>query len=301
MGKVDLSGISVLVPLHFTDPEWRTGRRAKTWRWLEQYWRSIPGLELVIGDDEGAEREHITFSKSVAVNDAVEKSRGDILAIMDADGFLPIEAIIRCAKEIRLARERGYKLWMMPYRQLFRLTEEASDRMLESNPADPLQIELPPPDGDFINKEMFRWREDPKFAATPVWKIGHWYGAMAQIMPREAFYEVGGWDPRFRGWGGEDHAAMVAMDTLYGPHKTLPGAVMHLWHPIINPENIDPNNKEKRRMWIDQKFPSSNDVLSGRYFWSKNNVARMRRLVSEYKPIEPDPSTDIVLELGVSE
>ena len=59
---------------------------------------------------------------------------------------------------------------------------------------------------------------------------------MIQIMPSEAFWEVGGWDERFRGWGGEDHAAMRATDTLYWRHKTMPVQVLHLWHPMISPD-----------------------------------------------------------------
>ena len=75
---------------------------------------------------------------------------------------------------------------------------------------------------------------------------------MIQIMPSEAFWEVGGWDERFRGWGGEDHAAMRATDTLYWRHKTMPVQVLHLWHPMISPDGTSDWVHWRERVWANQ-------------------------------------------------
>ena len=273
MEKVE---ISVLVPVSLGSQT----RRTQNWNWLERYWRAnLPEAEFIIGQDEAA-AEKLPFSKSVAVNNAVSKSRGEILAIVDADAYLPIQSVLRCAKEIKLAKRRGYKLWFVPYRRLYRLTEEASDKILASDPAHPLEIPSPPPDGSFSNITEHQ--------GTPVSAIGHWYGAMAQIMSREAFDFVGGWDTRFKGWGGEDHAAMVATDTLYTPHKTLPGPIFHLWHPTFTPTPSD-DRTGKKRLWANQPANHTNDALSGRYYYSRGNPKRMRSLVDEFKTGQTAP------------
>lgn len=281
--------ISILVPSHFVDPDWRTGPRAKAWHWLEQYWKeNLPYVEVVIGEDKDAS-DDLPFSKSVAVNDAAYKARGDIYVIIDTDAYLPIESVIRCSQEICMARKRGHKLWFIPYRRLYRMTQAASDRIMSSDPANPPRIPSPPPESDYLNKEIF-YGTDHVYS-KPISGIGHWYGAMAQIMSREAFDEVGGWDPRFRGWGGEDHAAMCAMDTLYSPHKTLLGPIFHLWHPTIDPKMVDPKNTGRHRMWAGQKADHTNDRLSHRYYWANRHPLRMRNLVNEFKdevPRQPD-------------
>ena len=260
-------GISILVPLCLSDG----GPRARNWAWLQEYWReNLPGAEIVVGEDADV-KKGLAFSKSVAVNNAVSKALGDIFVVVDADGYISVESVLLCAKEIRTERKRGYRVWFVPYRKFFRLTEEATKRVLESDPKNPHKFSTPPSDDEILNKGFYK--------DSPEASIGHWYGALIQIMSREAFEEVGGWDSRFRGWGGEDHAAMRAMDTLYGPHKTLPSPVLHLWHPIQS----STIGSAKNRVWNNQTSGSINDALSGRYYWSQGNIRRMRSLVDEFR------------------
>jgi Glycosyltransferase like family 2 len=259
-------GISILVPARIADQD---VERRRSWDWLQKYWRSaLPGAEIVIGSDPDA--GEVPFSKSVAVNDAASRAHGEVLVIVDADVYIAAEAVLESAAEIRLAERRCRNLWFMPYRHLYRLTKEASERFLRSDPSTPPVVPVTEMEITNIGK----------FDGTPFSEIGHWYGAMIQIMSRKAFRTVGGWDQRFRGWGGEDHAAMVAMDTLYGPHKTLPGEILHLWHRVIVPDSThDP--KGKKRLWLGQEDSQNNDTLSGRYYYSNGNPHRMRKLVNE--------------------
>ncbi len=263
-------GISLLVPFYSSDPE---NQRAKNWQWLYNFWKvQLPGAEIIIGHDKDAGKFGMAFSKSVAVNNAASRAHGDIFVIIDADGYIDPKAILYCAKEIRWAKKKERKLWFIPYRQFFRLTENASQKLLDSKPKHPYYFPTPPDKNDYIETSDFKGTSGSKF--------GHWYGALIQIMSREAFEEVGGWDPRFRGWGGEDHAAMRAMDTLYWPHKTLPGKVLHIWHPILAvPEKYGPANKTRR--WENQGVDITNDMLSGRYYYSQGHALRMRKLLDE--------------------
>lgn len=263
-------GISVIIPFRASMSQMQ---RIHNLLWLLKYWRaSLPGAEVVVGKDPDQGKP---FSKSAAVNNGVARTRGDILVIVDADGFIDAESVLHCAGEIRAARKRGQKLWFVPYRRFLRLTEAATRRLLASDPRKPLAFPSPLPQEDVLGGSG----SDPT--------IGHWYGAMIQICPREAFEAAGGWDERFRGWGGEDHAAMRAMDTLWWPHKTLPGRVLHMWHPQISPEGEREQVHWKNRMWAGQEAPGANDALAGRYYGAYRSPERMRKLVDEGKQGSP--------------
>jgi hypothetical protein len=261
-------GISILIPFRCPD---KTNPRVRNVTWLKRYWATqLPGAEIIMGEDPSTD---LPFSKSVAVNDAASRASGDVFVIVDADGYLDAKSVLHCAAEIRSARKHGKKLWFVPYRQFYRLTEEASKYLLESDPANPYPFSSP------LSSIFIMNDTDPK--------VGHWYGAMVQIMPREAFEIVGGWDERFRGWGGEDHAAMRAMDTIYGMHKTLPGQVLHVWHPQLSPEGQAKLVNWKNRMWEGQAETGVNNKLSHRYYAAQNRPEMMRKLVDESRGTKP--------------
>jgi glycosyltransferase involved in cell wall biosynthesis len=258
----DSLGVSIIIPFRSSNPN---NQRTRNFEWLFQYWSEhLPGAEIIEGHDP---EEDKPFSKSVAINCAVKKSTGDVLVIVDADGYISAEVVLKCVQEIRKARSRGRRLWFVPYRRFYRLTQKASSALLASSPSNPKQFSCPP------SEEHTQGDTDPS--------VGHWYGAMIQIMPREAFSLVGGWDPRFRGWGGEDHAAMRAMDTLYWPHKTMPVQVLHVWHPQLGPSGPSAWVHWKDRMWEGQTDPSVNDRLSWRYYHASGKPTIMRKLVNE--------------------
>lgn len=257
-------GISILVPLHLTQHH---DQRYKNWKWLKQYWEcNLPGAEIVIGEDKHC-NEKIPFSKCEAVNDAASKATGDVFVIVDADIFYPIEGVLTAAKKIRHAREIGHRLWFVPYNNFLRLTKACSKLILNSWPCNPFNLGTPPPNICIKDSSGSHY--------------GHWYGAGIQIMPREAFYCVGGWDTRFRGWGGEDHSAMRACDTLYWPHKTLPYQVLHLWHPMNHSKGTEEFVSWKDRTWENQEKSGVNDNLTTRYNNAYGDVIKMRKLVNE--------------------
>ena len=57
------------------------------------------------------------------------------------------------------------------------------------------------------------------------WAGGCW------VLSRDSYEAVGGVDPRFREWGGEDEAFCRAVECLVGPLTLLEGDAWHLWHP----------------------------------------------------------------------
>lgn len=242
--------ISILIPFSSKDPA-----RRKNFLWLLDYWRhELPEAEIIIGKS----RSRI-FCKGEALNNAVRKSRGKVLVIMDADAYISGEVIDKCADLI--LEELDNHLWFVPYRNLYRLRREITCEILESDPANPLRIPSPPPPDYYENN-----RDRSKY--------GHRYGAMCMMFPREAYHVLGCFDERFKGWGGEDVALLRALDTLYGKHKTTNNDILHLWHPFIG-------ESYKTRVWEGQKGSNANQKLANKYHKATRHPSKMRKLVDE--------------------
>lgn len=244
--------VSILVPINIHPDT----HRAADWKWLKQYWRyHYPTAELVIGQDA-----HVPFSKTRAVNNAASRAHGNIFVIADADCFIDINHVKAAIAQIQTSRHR---LWMIPYRRFYRLSEQATARILRSSPHHPYHEPTPPPPSDIEPGGV-----DPSH-------YGHHYAAMIMILPRQAFYAVGGMDPRFCGWGGEDISFMYAVDTLWGPHKTSKNDVLHLYHEHIG-ENY------QNRKWEGQLGRAvPQHWLASAYNRVRNDPAKMRELVDQ--------------------
>lgn len=257
--------ISLLVPFR-SDPE--APHRTRVWEWLDEYWHyELPDAEIVVGQSHGA-----VFSKVEAIRHATERARGRILAVLDSDAYITGHTIRHAANEIDAALRRGHRRWYIPYRELYRLTEETTEQVLQSDPRDPMRFRHPP-DGDQIGGTEGSWDDLPPIGAGH----GHRYGALCQIFPREALEAIGGgWgDRRMVGWGGEDIAALRQMDTLYMRHRTLPEQVLHMWHARAGGDDF------QTRMWYGQDKPMSNTNLASRYSRATGDRARMQALVDE--------------------
>lgn len=242
--------ISLIIPFSSKDKT-----RIKNFKWLLEYWKhELPEAEIVVGRSKTK-----VFSKGKALNDAVRRSTGRVLVILDADAYMEGRVIRYCAD--RILEELKYHLWYVPYRHLYRLTKKITHVILSSDPENPIRIPNPVPPGFITNKGHES-------------QYGHRFGAMCMIFPREAYDLLGCFDERFRGWGSEDVALLRALDTLYGKHKTVDENIFHLWHPFIG-------GSYKTRKWEGQKSANSNSNLAIRYHKAYRNVKEMRKLVDE--------------------
>jgi predicted glycosyltransferase involved in capsule biosynthesis len=255
------SGVSLLVP--FRDDH--AVGRAANWNRLRSHWQHfLPGAEIVEGDAPG-----VPFSKTCALNAAFRRSTGDVIVLLDADCLIDYQVILACADEIRKGRENNEPVWFVPYDRLFRLTEESTAAFIASPEGDPTIFGDPPSAEDI----------GPSSGSA----AGHWFGALIQILPREAFVSIGGMDPRFRGWGGEDIVNLLTTDTLFAQHRMTRNKVLTLWHTAIG--------DNKLRTWVDQPKANSNGYLGTRYRAVLRDRQRMRRLVDEWQG-DPTYSSD---------
>lgn len=246
----DSPKISLLIPFNATDPQ-----RKKVFKWVKKYWKSeIPGVEIIIGQSSLS-----PFCKTNALNNAVKKSSGKVLVIMDADAYIEGAVISNCAD--RILEDLENNLWYVPYRNLYRLTQSVTEELLNSAPWNPLPLPSPP---------LPYMVENLGHSS----KYGNRYGAMCMMFPREAYNILGGFDERFVGWGGEDVAILRALDTLFGKHKTTDNDIFHMWHPVIG-------SNYKSRKWEGQETANNNSQLANKYHKATRNPSQMRALVDE--------------------
>lgn len=259
--------ISLLVPFR-DDGEYRS----RVLDWLTRYWLShLPSAEIVIGYDGGQ-----PFSKAAAVNDAARRARGRVFVILDADAYLRPSAVQDCADAIDEAVAAGKRKWFMPYSHFYRIGQWETLCLLQSDPTNPYEVSSPPPE-DWLESI-----EKPNHAGA------HRYGALIQVMPREAFAMVGGMDQRMAGWGNEDVAMLRSLDTLYCQHEVAINDALHLWHSR-------PGTDYLTRRWIGQPWTPANSRLAQRYATATGEPALMQGLVDERRSTTwpmwlPEPS-----------
>jgi predicted glycosyltransferase involved in capsule biosynthesis len=191
--------VSVVIPYRESGDE-----RKRNFDYVCNYWKTFfPRYEVVVcdsGDDN--------FSRSKSRNQGIDLSHGDYLIIADADTVVPPEAIVLSLDLV----EDGVP-WLIAYEWYYNLTaSKTEDFVLDKRPSTSHPVE-----GEYDHK------------------LESWAGML--VIPREAFSLVK-YDERFSGWGYEDNAFQVEMDTLWGKHERTPYPAFHLWHPAPNEQTF---------------------------------------------------------------
>jgi hypothetical protein len=171
------------------------GHRDKLWKHLkDQYWVHQP-YELVVG-------EHLSgpFNRSEAINQAADRP-WDVAVIADADTWVP-------AKQLHHAIELA----------------EQSRRLVAAFNA---VVELSQPCTE--NILIGRTSLAGSFEATKVRTRDLETQSSMLVIHRDLWDRVGGFDPRFSGWGCEDNSFWKACD-LHAGTEHVSGNAYHLWH-----------------------------------------------------------------------
>lgn len=218
--------ISVLFPYRGDN-----GHRDVLFDYVLRYWHEVlPDAEIVIGsnDDE-------PFNRGAARNAAFHQSKGDTLVIADADTILPPEQLYD-ALELVISGEAP---WCIPYNVYYNLLEPETSKILDDFTID---VEEP---------EVFEHRLVDSVAGI-------------LIVPGAAYERVKGYDERFRGWGGEDRAFDIALDSLWGPKVRTEGFVEHLWHPRGDADFSQPYWAENAQLLRSYQGAQVNSLLMHR-------------------------------------
>lgn len=220
--------ISIIIPF-LSD----NGDRDLAFDWVKEYYKRIlPSADICAGSSEKP------FNKAQAINKAVQNASGNILILVDADIICSPEAIL---KSIRMLKKHT---WVIPYKKVLDISKESSSKLLNLEPGWPFSINIKSNNRVTGNN-------------TPVGGIN--------VLKRESFEAVGGFDERFLGWGGEDDAFAAAMNTLCGGFKRLNNSIYHIWHPSAN--------------WQANEHYENNLALAARYSNAYGNKNLMLELI----------------------
>jgi hypothetical protein len=171
-----------------------TEHRRQLFGYTTARWRELP-VELCVGVHDGPG----PFSLATAVNRAAQQATGDVYLIFGCD-HLPPSAAKLAWIEGRLAEHP----WTPAFAAVRILSERATRAILDGSP--------------------------PAEQQHDAQHIPMCTGILA--MRAEVFWDVGGMDERFRGWGYEDTAFRLTLATLHGSSPPAHGELWSLWHPI---------------------------------------------------------------------
>ena len=150
------------------------------------------------------------FNKSWGLTVGARTVRSPVLVFSDAD--LIVEGMLARIVALCLASYQVVK----PYRRLIDLT--------------PAETELVRAGAHDFQAERPRDAPPNREALAEVLPL---CGGMFAIRA-DAFARLGGWDERFRGWGGEDDALTYKVQRARLPTVELDErAALHLWHPRV--------------------------------------------------------------------
>lgn len=221
--------VSIVMPYTSNDPARQAARRYV----LDWYARHHPGWELIEGDSGAGE-----WSKGRALADAAGRATHDILVLADADSIVPPEFLEEATRRVV-----GGAGWVMPHRTVYRLSQAHTERVYAG--AEP------------ANRDLCR----PAYRGV--------VGGGITVLSRDTWRAVGGIDPRFVGWGGEDIAFGWALETLIGPAVKLTAPLYHLWH-------------QQEAQGDHRRGCPASEALAGRYRQARNKPDVMRALVAEH-------------------
>lgn len=187
-----MASVAVVIPYGGADSH----RAAALQHILDYYRYEFADWTVRIGWDGGE-----PFSRARACNKGAAETTSDILIINDADTLCPPENV-RKAVELAAASSGLVRA----YTRYRRLSQAATERCGTYKEA------LVSADADV------EWQQEPAFA----------HGCA--VTQRACWETVGGYDPRFEGWGYEDCAAELIFASLWDDRR-IQGDLFHLWHP----------------------------------------------------------------------
>lgn len=223
--------VAVLVPTG--GPGWETWR-ARAWGHVRDHLERLP-YELVVEHADPGQ----PWRKGRVIEAARARTTAGLLVVHDSDLLVDLEALIESVRSVRA----GEFSWATPYVDVNRLDRESTVALYEGRDQ-PRTLERGPHTG--------------------------MRGGGVTVVTAGAFDDVGGIDPRFVGWGGEDEAFGIALGALHGKGARHAGVALHLYHP---------------HQWVPARRPEHDGSrrLVERYRTQRRQAGGIRALIAEHR------------------
>ncbi|MCP1490237.1 galactosyltransferase-related protein [Peribacillus frigoritolerans] len=231
-----LENLSILIPYQSDN-----GVRDINFKWIKEFYNTvIPEAEICIGFSTGK-----LFNRSQAINLSAKQATRDIFVIADGDIFYDPAIITDSIKHLKK------ETWIIPFRKIKRISKNNTKKLMKTDPTWPLKCEVT----DFETIHTSK---------------SNYLGGL-NIITRDKFMTVNGFDERFVGWGGEDDAFSCAVNTICGNYKRLDHTLYHLWHPKVGYKR-NPN-------------AANNLKLRELYYQARRNKEKMKKIISDSQSI----------------
>lgn len=183
------------------------------------------------------------FDRALTRNSLAEIATGDPLVFLDADSYV---SKVQMQAGIENCGVRTHAAWGFGYDTYYCLSPLGTTELIAGTEKRPhYDYVFPGPDPN----------DRPAAVGGCV------------IVSRFAFEIVNGYDERFVGWGFEDRAFALALETMVGTYMRAVGPLYHLWHPEPEEERFGQPNLEHNR-WLYTQYQNA-----------RGNPALMRALI----------------------
>lgn len=216
--------------------------RDKHKAWTHAHYRKMfPDAEIIIAEDKTKQKGWDTFNKSKLINEGVRKSTGNVLFITDVD-------MVFIKNKISKAVEEAFSHSIVfPHDAIYFADEKTTRGILGLRTSDA-----------FPKVDLSGMKVKTRKAKQP---------GGCFVITRQHYDQAGGHDERFVGWGSEDSVFIKAATTLIDlPYLRIPGASIHLFHPV------DPERAKKRD-------ESEKVDLVRQYFNANGNKEAMEKVI----------------------
>lgn len=182
------------------------GIRDKHLAWtFERYKKMFPDAEVIVSQDDPDKYGWDTFSKSKYINLGVKRAKFEKLLITDIDMVHEKTAILEA---LEVCEKYSF---VVPCAKVYKLNKGTTQRVLGEKATQYM------PSVDLRKqKTYFRKGKD----------VNGW-----TVITKEAFWQAGGYDENFVGWGSEDSAFYCACQIMNEkPMGRISAVAFHLWH-----------------------------------------------------------------------
>lgn len=193
--------LSVLMTWRPRNPD-----RERTFPYIFNHYRqTFPDAQFILCDDPNP-----NFNRGRALIEGVREAAGETLLFADADCWISPEALHR---GVQLAPQVAS--FVVPFFTVNYLDKVATELVLQG---------VSPDSPDLIENYERQWLKPTT--------------GICNIVQKDRYLSSGGFDPRFDGWGFEDSAWGMAMETFYGEIHYDHVPAYHLYHQTLyNPRS----------------------------------------------------------------